>query len=386
MSKEVASSKPGPLSGLRVLDLSRFISGPYCAMQLGDMGAEVVKIESESGEDSRHFSPSHGDDSLYTMVFNRNKRSMTLRLREKDDQALLRRLAAKADVLIENFVPGTLEKMGCDWDTLHALNPRLILVRISGFGQSGPYAGRPCFDAIAQAMSGLMSVTGSPEGAPSMIGSFIVDYSTGLYATIGTLAAIEARHQTGEGQVVDVALFDSAISMLTTGIPDQAVNGQTMGRNGNRDRYVSPANTFKTRDGDWVHMVVIDARFEGFAREIGRPQLTSDPRFGTNQARLAHADVLEAIISEWTESQPTAVVLDALSKAFVPHAKVGTLADVVADPHLQARGSLLTLDHEAGPVKVSGFAAQLSDTPFRLHRQVPRVGQDTQAVVAEWLG
>lgn len=386
MSIRSSQAEPGALSGLRVLDLSRFISGPDCAMQLGDMGADVVKVEGEKGEDARHFLPQHGGDSLYSMVFNRNKRSVTLRLRDPEDQKRLRQLAARADILIENFVPGTMEKMGCDWETLHALNPRLIFTRISGFGQTGPYAGRPCFDAIAQAMSGMMAVTGKPDGEPTMVGSFVVDYSTALYATIGTLAAIEARHRTGKGQMVDTALLDTAVSFLTTGIPDQALSGRTMGRNGNRDRFVAPGNTFCTGDGDWVHLVVIEARFPGFAAAIDRPGLLSDPRFSTNTARLANAGALEDVIAAWAASLPTGKVLRALEIAAVPHAKVGTIADVVSDPHLRARGSLIDLTHPAGPVTVSGFVARLSDTPSSLRRPVPNVGEHNEEVFAEWLG
>jgi len=260
MSERIDSDESpavGALDGIRVVDLSRFIAGPYCAMLLGDMGADVIKVEPPGrGENSRTFAPFIEGESLYTMVFNRNKRSLTLDLRSEQGKNVLRSLLQKADVLVENFVPGTLEKMGLDWDTLKALNPRLVVTRISGFGQDGPLARKPCFDVIAQTMSGLMDITGEADGRPTMAGTYVVDYATGLYATIGTLGALQSRTRTGAGQVVDVALLDSAMSMLMTAIPEQMLLGRTMTRRGNRDRYAAPANTFPTKDGAWVHFVV----------------------------------------------------------------------------------------------------------------------------------
>ena len=211
------SPKAGALDDLRVVDLSRFIAGPYCAMLLGDMGADVIKVEPPGrGENSRLYGPFVEGESLYTMVFNRNKRSLTLDLRSHQGKDLLLGLLQKADVLVENFVPGTLEKMGLDWDTLKKLNPRLIVTRISGFGQSGPLASKPCFDVIGQTMSGLMEITGDPDRHPTMAGTYVVDYSTGMYATIGTLGALQARERSGKGQVVDVALMDSAVTAPST--------------------------------------------------------------------------------------------------------------------------------------------------------------------------
>src|SRR5215475_5640395 len=213
-SMSQSSAAAGALEGIRVVDLSRFIAGPYCAMLLGDMGADVVKVEPpERGETSRTFGPFVEGESLYSMVFNRNKRSLTLDLRSERGKEILRDMLRTADVLIENYVPGTLEKMGFAWETLQTLNPRLIVTRISGFGQSGPLSRKPCFDVIAQTMSGIMEITGEPGGRPTMAGTYVVDYSTALYATIGTLGALQARNRTGNGQLIDVALLDSAMSM-----------------------------------------------------------------------------------------------------------------------------------------------------------------------------
>jgi len=204
-------------------------------------------------------------------------------------------------VLVENYVTGTLEKMGFDWDTLHRLNPRLIVTRISGFGQDGPLSKQPCFDVIAQTMSGLMDITGDPAGRPTMAGTYVIDYSTGLYATIGTLGALQALHRTGTGQVVDVALLDSAVSMLMTAIPEQLLMGRTMPRGGNRDRYGAPGNTFPTSDGKWVHLAVAgEPMFRALTQAMGNGELADDERFRDNSARLRHVEALEAYIQAWT--------------------------------------------------------------------------------------
>ena len=220
---------------------------------------------------------------------------------------------------MENFVPGTLEAMGFDWDTLKALNPRLIVTRISGFGQSGPLSHKPCFDVIAQATSGLMDITGEAGGRPTMAGTYVVDYSTGLYATIGTLGALQARNRTGAGQIVDVALLDSAMSMLMTAIPEQLLLGRTMTRRGNRDRYGAPANTFATRDGGWVHLATTgDPMFRALTQTMGRPGLADDPRFRDNAARMENVEELERCISAWTTTLTAAELLDALQTIGVP--------------------------------------------------------------------
>ena len=295
----VGASPQGALEGLRVLDVSRFIAGPYCAMLLGDMGADVIKVEPpERGENSRSYGPFVDGESLYTMVFNRNKRSLTLDLRSDQGKQLMGDLLRKADVLVENFVPGTLEKMGFDEATLKTLNPRLIVTRISGFGQSGPLSTKPCFDVIGQTMSGLMEITGDPDGHPTMAGTYVVDYSTGMYATIGTLGALQARERSGEGQVVDVALMDSALSMLMTAIPEQVLHGRTITRHGNRDRYAAPSNTFPTRDGDWVHLVCAgDVMFRGLAKAMGNAGLAEDSRYENNVVRMQNVDELEELIT-----------------------------------------------------------------------------------------
>jgi crotonobetainyl-CoA:carnitine CoA-transferase CaiB-like acyl-CoA transferase len=382
------SPAPGALAGIRVVDLSRFIAGPYCAMLLGDLGADVIKVEPPGrGEQSRTFGPFVAGESLYSMVFNRNKRSLTLDLRSEPGKEVLRDLLQRTDVLVENFVPGTLETMGFGWDTLRQLNPRLVLTRISGFGQSGPLSRKPCFDVIAQTMSGLMDITGESDGRPTMAGTYVVDYSTGLYATIGTLAALQARANTGTGQVVDVALLDSAMSMLMTAIPEQMLLGRTMTRRGNRDRYGAPANTFPTRDGAWVHLAVAgEPMFRALARAIGDESLADDARFKDNAARMDNVDELERLITEWTTTLSAAELLTALQAIGVPSAKVARVSDLVGHPHLAHRGQILDMEHpKAGTIPMQGFSVRLGESPMRLRHPPPMLGEHTQAILSEWL-
>jgi len=379
----------GPLDGLKVLDLSRFIAGPYCGMLLGDLGAEVVKVEKAGrGDDTRQLPPRIAGDSLYVMIFNRNKRSLSLNYRDPRGQELLRELACEADVLIENFRAGTMEKMGCGWEELHALNPRLIMARVSGFGQDGPYAERACFDVIAQATSGLMDITGRPDGPPTVIGTFIVDYTTALNATVGVLAALAARHENGRGQLVDVALLDSAVSLLLTAIPEQILLNKTMARLGNRDRYAAPGNTFQTRDGAWVHFVPAnDHHFERFVRSIDLAHLLDDPRFENVRARMEHVDEIEAIVAAWAREKDAEEVVALMDELGVPCAKVATIADVVNDPQLRHRNQIIEVDHpDAGKIPMQGQAIKLSETPASIRLGVPTVGQHNADVLGDWLG
>ena len=328
-----------PLQGIKVLDLTRFIAGPHCGKILGDMGADVIKIEKKgSGDDSRHFPPFQGGESLYGMALNRNKRSITLNFRDKRAQDILRQMVEQADILLENFRPGTMEHMGCGWEDLKAINPRLIMTRLSGFGQDGPYSQRPGFDGIAQAMSGLMGLTGSPDGAPYLAGTFYIDYMSAMYGATATLGALNARHMTGQGQMIDVALLDSAVSLLTTAIPSQLNKGVTLNRTGNRDRYSSPANVFKTASGDYILLLSgTNPLFRRMAELMGKPELMQDPRFSAVDVRLENAEAIEAIVQEWIGSQTTDEALAAIQGAGVPCTKVATIDEVVTNPQLLHR-------------------------------------------------
>ncbi len=379
----------GPLDGIKVLDLSRFIAGPHCTMILADMGADVVKVEKAgSGDDSRHFPPFQNGESLYGMALNRNKRSMTLNFRNPKSQDMLRELVKGADVLVENFRPGTMEDMGCGWDVLHEINPRLVMTRLSGFGQDGPYAQLPGFDGIAQAMSGLMSLAGDPEGPPMLAGAFYIDYMTGMYGANATLAALFSRQTTGKGQMVDVSLLDSAVSVLTTAISSQVNQGVTLTRTGNRDRYSAPANVFATGSGDHVLMLAgTQALFRRAAEAIGRPELIEDPRFDTVPTRLANAPAIEEIIQHWCLSQTTEGIIATFGKAGIPVAKVATPEDVVNNPQLLHRKQITKVTHpKAGDVAVSGVTMQLSGTPLSIRRPPPMLGEHNEDVLAEWLG
>ncbi|CAO3360743.1 CoA transferase [Azospirillum melinis] len=380
---------PGPLDGLKVLDLSRFIAGPHCGMMLGDLGADVVKVERpRRGDDTRALEPHVEGESLYFMVFNRNKRSITLNFRDPRAHGLLREMVKQADVLIENFRPGTMEKMGCGWDDLHAINPRLIMARISGYGQQGSMAAEPCFDGIAQATSGLMEITGDPDGPPTMGGTFLVDYATALYASIGILAAVEHRHKTGKGQMVDASLMGSAVSMLVTAIPEQAMLGRAMSRVGNRDRYSAPAQTFRAADGVWLHMVAgNDAHFPRLTRIMKRPDLLEDPRFATLEARMRNIPAIEAVVGEWIAGLPADEVVALLRQAELPAARIATLPDLLANPYMREARQIVETQHpKAGTVTTHGLTVRLSDTPGEIRHPAPMLGQHTDEVLGEWLG
>ena len=376
------------LDGLRVLDLSRFIAGPYCAMMLGDMGAEVVKIEPPGeGEYARRALPAVEGQSLYTFIVNRNKKSLAIDLRHPDGLATLKALIAKADVLVENFRPGTMEQMGLGWEAVHALNPRLVMARISGFGQDGPLAGKQCFDGVAQAMSGLMDMTGQPDGPPTMIGSFMCDYTTGMYAALGILAALNARHSTGTGQLVDVSLLESALSMLMTAIPQQKLFGQTMTRVGSRDRYVAPSNTFQAGDGRYVLIVGGDDNmFPRVLRAMKRPALIEDPRFATMASRLEHRDAVEGIVADWMLAHGADQIVAWLEAEGVPCAKIARVDEVVDNPQLAHRGAIRDVPFGDSTVPMQGVTIHLSDTPLTIRRPLPRVGEHNAEVLAAWLG
>ena len=377
-----------PLNGTRVLDLSRFIAGPFCAMQLGDMGADVVKVEKRgSGDDTRLNHPQIAGESTYFMSFNRNKRSIELDFRSPADQETLRQLASTADILIENFRPGTLEKMGCGWDVLSAINPRLILVRISGFGQDGPFANRPCFDVIAQAMGGIMNLTGQPDGPPTMAGTFMIDYSTALYATIGALCALEARRQTGKGQLVEASLLETSASLLMSAIPDFKQLGLSMSRMGSRDRYTAPVNSFRCSDEEWIYLSAgTDSLFRRFAAIADLGYLLDDPRFATADARLANQEAIEVIVQQWVGLHPSGTVVEAMEKAGVPCAKIASIGEVTENPQLRHRRQIVDLEHpKVGIYTTHGVTITLHETPGRIARPAPLLGEHTDEVLKEWL-
>ena len=378
----------GPLQGVKVVDVSRYIAGPYCAMLLGDLGAEVIKVEKiKTGEETRGIEPLIGGDSLFFMVFNRNKKSITLNLRDPIGQEILRKLATEADILIENFRPGIMEKMDCGWDVLHELNPQLIMARISGYGHEGPNSDRPCFDAIAQAASGLMSMTGPPDGPPTLMGTTVVDHTAALHATLGILAALQARNTTGVGQVVRSSLIDSALSMLMTAIPAYQLLGEEAQRLGNRDRFGAPSNSYVASDGARVQIVAGgDSRFARFVEATGLTHLGMDPRFRSNADRRANVDSLEDMIKPWMCVRTADEIVETMARFSVPCAKVAEISDVIDDPQLRHRGQIIEIEHPvAGKIPMHGFVARLSDTDLSVRYPIPTVGQHTEEILNEWI-
>jgi crotonobetainyl-CoA:carnitine CoA-transferase CaiB-like acyl-CoA transferase len=378
---------PTPLEGIRVLDLSRFIAGPLCAQLLGDMGAEVIKVERPRGEDARDQGALYKGESVYAMAYNRNKHGITLDTRHPAAPDILERLVRASDVLVENYRPGTLDEMGLGAARLHELNPRLVVTSLSGFGQTGPWAARALFDAIAQAMSGLMSLTGEPGGRPTLTGTYIADHLAGLYGAIGTLLALYARERTGEGQLVDVASLDSLFSCLGTRPLEVAMLGQTPPRTGSRDPLSSPANVFRTADGYVYIHGGTDSLFPRLCAAIGRPDLAADERFRDVPGRMTAIEELEAAVSAWTGAGTVAQASEALADAGIPFGPVASVGDAVASPQIEARQMLVEIEHPTlGPLVVAGLPVKLSATPGSVRKAPPTVGEDNDQIYRAVLG
>lgn len=384
----MAEQQPaGPLQGYRVLDLSRFIAGPLCCQILGDMGAEVIKVERPGGEDARKHAPFHRGESVYTMVYNRNKHAATLDTRHPAAGRLLRDLAATCDVVVENYRPGTMARMGLSYEELQALRPGIVLVSISGFGQTGPWASRALFDAVAQAESGLMSVTGQESGEPTLTGTYIADYTAAFHGAMGALLALLHRERTGEGQHVDVASLDALFACLGTRPSALAMLGEAPGRNGSRDLLTGPANVFPAEDGYLYIHAGTDPLFPRLCRAIGREDLSADERFSSVPGRMAHLDLLEAAVAEWTRSRTVAEVSRVMAEAGIPHGKVAEVSEVVRSPQIAARQMLVDVDHpDLGRLVLPGIPIKLSRTPGTIRKPPPRVGEDNDYVYRELLG
>ncbi len=377
----------GALAGIRVLDLSRYIAGPFCAQLLGDMGAEVIKVERPGGEDSRTGGPWYRGESIYTMVFNRNKHGITLDTRHPAARSILERLVAVSDVLVENYRPGTLDEMGLGFERLQVLNPGLIVTSLSGFGQTGPLARRSLFDPIAQAVSGLMSLTGEPDGAPTLTGTYIADHLAALYGAIGTLLALLARQTSGTGQRVDVASLDSLFSCLGTPPAAFAMLGQAPARWGSRDPVMAPANVFLAADGHVYIHAGSDPLFPRLCEAIGREDLAADERLRSVAGRMAEVERVEAAVSAWTEERSVAEISEVLTAAGIPFGPVAGIADVVGSAQIAAREMLLEVDHPVlGRLVLPGFPVKLSASPASVRKAPPTVGEDNVRVYGELLG
>ena len=360
----------GPLGGVTVIDMTRVLAGPYCTMVLADLGARVVKVETPGGgDDSRAFGPFVGGKSAYFMSINRGKESISLDLKDEAGREAFESLLADADVLVENFRAGTMERLGYGWEALHARFPRLIYAACSGFGHTGPYAGRPAYDVVVQAMGGIMSLTGHPGGPPARVGSSIGDIVAGLFTAIGVNGALYRRTLTGEGMKLDVSMLDCQVAILENALARYFASGEVPGPLGTRHPSITPFQSYATADGHVVISAGNDALFGKLCAALGRPALAEDARFADNAARIANIDALEAEFEAVLTARPTAHWLALLEEAGVPCAPINTVEDVLADPQVAARNMVIRArDPVAGEVKMAGNPIKLSayaDPPER---------------------
>lgn len=375
----------GPLVGYRVLELGSTASGPFCGRLLADFGAEVVKVEAQEGDSIRELGQTVSGKSLYAASIFRNKEIVSLNLRTEKGRRILKALVPYFDVVVENFRPGTLEKWGLSYDELTKLKSDLILTRVSGYGQDGPYSSRPGYGVIGEAMSGLRHLIGDPDRPPSRVAMPLTDYITGLYAALGTVMALLSRERTGQGQCVDASLLESAFSFMEAHVPAFEKTGQVGMRAGPRLPNSAPNTLFPTRDGTHIHIAALaDAVFRRLAAAMDRPELGSDPKFATQASRNRHEAEIEALISEWTSAHDVVDLKTRLDAAEVPATTIYTIADIFEDPHFKARGMLVqTPDDDLGNVTLAGIVPKLSRTPGRIRWSGHRLGQDTRRVLRE---
>ncbi|MDR7335615.1 CaiB/BaiF CoA-transferase family protein [Roseateles asaccharophilus] len=388
---------PQALAGVRVLDLSRVLAGPWCTQTLADLGADVIKIERPgSGDDTRAWGPPYlkdadGQDTseaAYFLGANRNKRSLAVDLSRPEGQAIVRKLAGQVDVLVENFKVGDLARYGLDAQSLLAEHPGLVICSITGFGQTGPYADRAGYDYAVQGMGGLMSVTGErddlPGGGPQKVGVAVADLFTGMYATVAILAALRHRDATGQGQIIDMALFDTQLAMLANLGSNYLCNGKTPGRMGNAHQNIVPYQVFETRDGHLILAVGNDRQFAKFCDIAGRPDWAADPRFATNAERVRNRAVLVPLLEDAVRQRPRADWLAALEAAKVPCGSINSIGEALADPQAQARGAVVNLPHPLTPdLRLIASPMKLSATPVQYRHAPPLLGQHSEDLLRE---
>ena len=377
------------LSDILVLDLSRVLAGPYCTMVLADYGADVIKVEEPgSGDGTRGWGPPWvGDESAYFLAANRNKRSLTVDLKSAAGRALVCDLAARADVVIENFKVGGAAKLGLDYATLAAINPRLVYCSITGYGQSGPYRDRAGYDFIIQAQGGIMSVTGPEEGEPTKVGVAIADITAGLFAATAILAALHERERSGRGQFVDVALLDAQIAWLANVAHNYLATGEPPARYGNAHPSIVPYETFPAADGRIAVGIGTDGQYRKFCAAAGRPDLAEDERFRTNTGRVEHRHVLVPLLQELFQTRPSAEWLGMLAALGVPAGPINDVAAALEDPHVQARGMVQRVEHATeGSIQVLGPVAKFSRTPATVRSAPPPLGHHTDEVLRDVLG
>jgi len=385
-------SRGGPLAGIRVVELGAFIAGPFCSQLLADMGAEVIKIEPPGrGDPMRQWGAEKTASGrpLWWSIIGRNKKSLTLDLRRAEGQEIVRRLAGQADVLIENFRPGTLERWNLDPEVLRRTHPALVVARISGFGQDGPYSGRAGFGAIAESMAGLRHLTGEPDAIPSRVGISIGDSLAGLYGCIGVLASLCARgRRTDGGQVVDVAIAESVLGVLESVVAEYAATGAVRQRTGPILPRIAPSNLYPTREGKLILIAAnADGLFRKLAQLMGQPALADNPRYATHAARGERQAELDVLIGAWTATLSADELLALMEEAGVPAGPVNDAAAVAADPHFRARDAIVeVVDPEIGSVTMQGIFPKLSETPGRIAWTGPALGQHNEEILRDRLG
>lgn len=377
----------GALEGIRVVEMGQLIAGPFCGQLLGDMGAEIVKLEPPgTGDQMRNWG--QGDTPSWWRVIARNKYSVAVDLRSEEGQALARELIAKADILIENFRPGTLEKWNLDPAELRKTNPGLIVVRVSGYGQTGPYSSRAGFGGIGEAMGGWRGIVGYPDLPPARMGVSIGDTLAATYGCMGALAALHHRSKTGEGQIVDSALYEAVLQVMESTVADYSASGTKRRRTGSTLPGIAPSNVYPCKDGEYLIGANQDGVFARLAAAMGRPDLASDARYATHLARGARQEELDALIGEWTATLTIAELEAQMIAAGVPAGRIFDAEDMLADPHFAARDALVTVpDAELGEIRMQGVFPKLSTTPGSVRRPAPlTVGQDGPEILERWLG
>jgi len=380
-----ASAPAGPLEGLKVIELGQLIAGPFAAKTLADFGADVIKVEAPAGGDPlRKWRLLKDGTSVWWQVQSRNKRSVALDLKDSEAQEIVRSLVRDADVLIENFRPGAMEGWGLGPEVLLALNPRLVMLRISGYGQTGPYRDRPGFGVVAEAMGGLRHLTAEPGRVPVRVGVSIGDTLAALHGVIGILMALQHRHASGCGQVIDVALYEAVFNCMESLLPEYSVFGTVREPSGSALPGIAPTNAYRCTDGYALVAGNGDSIFKRLMGVIGRPDLAADPQLADNTGRVARVAEIDSAIQAWTSKRTVGDVLAALEAASVPAGRIYTVADIAADPHYRARGMIAEVQMEDGStIEVPGIVPKLSDTPGGHRRNAPRLGQDTDDVLRE---
>ena len=377
----------GPLQGIRVVEIGTLIAAPFAARLLAEFGAEVIKIEApETGDPLRKWRKLHEGTSLWWYLQSRNKKSICVNLKSQEGADVVKRLAADADIVIENLRPGALEKLGLGWDVLHEINPKLTMVRISGYGQTGPYRDRPGFGAIGEAMGGIRYTTGDVDGAPARVGVSLGDSLASLHGVIGALMSVlRVKTGQGDGQIVDVSLVESVFNLMESLVPEYDLLGHVRERSGGALPGIAPSNTYRTEDGGFVVIAGnSDPIFKRLMQVIGRPDLADDPALARNDGRVAQNAMLDAAITAWTSHHSIDDVLAALESAEVPSGRIYSVADIVADPHYQAREMLLKADLPSGAsVKMPGIVPKLSETPGEVNWQGPALGEHTSSVLSD---